>query len=393
MDGLRYLTAGESHGAQLTAIVDGCPAGLALSAADVDRDLRRRQLGYGRGGRQKIESDHVSIVAGVRYGRTTGAPIALVVENRDAANWGEVLQVEPVDEPAEPVRVPRPGHADLGGALLYGADDLRDVIERASARETAARAACGAVARRLLEEIGCRIISHVVRIGDVAVAPERGSPETEAGVPVVPDDVDDDSLRCADAEASARMRAAIDAAAERGDTLGGVFEVVVTGYPAGVGSYVQGDRRLGSRLAAAIMTIPAIRGVELGLGFASAELPGSRVHDEIAWDERRGYYRTTDRAGGIEGGISTGAPIVVRAAMKPIATLRRPLASAEMGTHREVEARFERSDVCAVPAAAVAAEAVVALTLADALIGRFSAATVEELCDAVAAAQRRTDGA
>lgn len=388
MSGLRYLTAGESHGRRLTAIVEGCPARLPLTADDIDRQLRRRQLGYGRGARQRIEADRVAIAAGVRYGRTTGAPIALDVGNRDAANWGDVLSVEPVAEPSEPVLIPRPGHADLDGALLYGADDLRDVIERASARETAARVACGAVARRLLAEIGCTIASHVVQIGDVAAAAAPEGPEGDVALEAL-QNTDEDPVRCADPVAGEAMRAAIDAAAERGDTLGGVFEVVVDGFPPGVGSYVHGDRRLGSRLAGALTTIPAIKGVELGLGFAAAALPGSQVHDEIRWDETRGYHRASDRSGGIEGGISTGAPIVVRAAMKPIATLRRPLGSVEMGTHRAVEARFERSDVCAVPAAAVAGEAVVALALADALVERHSAATIDELKDAVAAARRR----
>jgi len=380
MAALRFLTAGESHGRLLTAVVDGCPARLRLAAETIDRDLRRRQMGYGRGPRMRIEADRVEITAGVRYGLTTGAPIAMTIANRDAENWADVLSVEPADAAAEPVRVPRPGHADLGGALLYGSPDLRDVIERASARETAARVACGAVARRILEEIGCGVVSHVVRVGDVAVEPGR----------LPGPDVDDDPLRCADPDASERMRAAIDAAAAGGDTLGGVFEVVANGFPAGVGSYVQGDRRLGARLSAAVMSIPAIRGVEIGLGFAAASLPGSAVHDEIAWDERDGYHRTSNRSGGIEGGMSSGEPIVVRAAMKPIATLRRPLRSVELGSHRAVEARYERSDVCAVPAASVAGEAAVALCLADAVLDRFGAATIDELIDAVTDARRRS---
>jgi chorismate synthase len=282
------------------------------------------------------------------------------------------------------VRVPRPGHADLGGALLYGREDLRDVIERASARETAARTACGAVARRLLAEIGCTIASHVVRVGGVAARP--ADPQT---VLDDPDGVDADPLRCADRQAGELMRAAVDEAAARGDTLGGVFEVLAGGFPAGVGSYVHADRRLGAALAAALMSIPAIKGVEVGLGFGAAALPGSAVHDEIVWTADAGYRRATDRAGGIEGGMSTGETIVLRAAMKPIATLRTPLRSVELGTHRPVDARFERSDTCAVPAAAVAGEAVVALCLADALLGRFPAATVHGLRAAVQAAGER----
>ena len=387
MTRLRYLTAGESHGLQLTAILEGCPAGLPLSAADVDRDLRRRQLGAGRGTRMAIECDQATITGGVRYGRTTGAPVALVVPNRDAANWLGVLDVEPPAEPAQPVRVPRPGHADLGGALLYGHADLRDVIERASARETAARVAVGAVARRLLAEVGCSIASHVMAIGgrqaDASVlAVQLASPQWA-------EIADADPVRCLDAAAGTRMQAAIATAAERGDTLGGVFEVVVSGCPSGLGSYAQADRRLGSRLAAAVMSIPAVKGVEIGGGFALAAAPGSEVHDEIVWSAEGGYRRTTNRAGGVEGGMSTGEQIVVRAAMKPIATLRSPLRSVELGTHAPVASRFERSDVCAVPAAAVVAEATVCLALAEAMLDRFGGASLADLLDAVAAAGRR----
>jgi chorismate synthase len=373
------LTAGESHGRRLTAVLEGCPAGLAVSAARIDEDLRRRQGGYGRGARQTIERDRVEIDGGVRYGRTTGAPIALTVANRDAGNWGDVLAVEAPEDPlcvAEPVRVPRPGHADLGGALLYGLEDIRDVIERASARETAARVAAGAVAKLLLERVGCRVVSHVVAVGGVraAVAPLRLDDVAR---------VEADPLRCADAAASARMCAAVDAAQAAGDTLGGVVEVLVFGCPPGVGTYVQGDRRLESLLAAAAFTVPAIKGVEFGLGFAAAGLPGSEAHDALAHDAAHGYVRRTDNAGGIEGGISTGEPIVLRAAMKPIATLRNPLGSVEMGTHRAVESRFERSDVCAVPAAGVVLEAVVALALGDAALERFGGATETEFRTAV----------
>ncbi len=397
MDRLRWLTAGESHGPQLTAILEGCPAGLAVSAAEIDAQLARRQKGYGRGERQSIEQDRVEIVGGVRHGRTTGAPIALVVRNRDAANWGDVLSAEMPGEGdeapgeggaapdaatdfgagAKPVTIPRPGHADLGGALLYDHADIRDVIERASARETAARVACGAVARRLLAEVGCAVGSHVVSVGEVdskATLTEELLPRT-----------DDDPVRCLDPEAAARMRAAIDAAAEAGDTAGGVIEVVAFGYPPGVGSYVQGDRRLSSRLAQAVLSVPAMKGVEVGLGFAAARLPGSRVHDPLAWDEDRGYHRLSNHAGGVEGGISTGEPIVLRVAMKPISTLRSPLGTVELGTHEPLESRYERADVCAVPAAGIVLEAVVALALADALLERFGGATVGDLVGAVEA--------
>ncbi|MEE4276216.1 MAG: chorismate synthase, partial [Thermoleophilia bacterium] len=391
MGRLRWLTAGESHGPQLTAILEGCPAGLELSRAEIDLQLARRQRGYGRGPRQLIEQDRVRILGGVRHGRTTGAPIALAIANRDAENWADVMAVdgpgvEPqASETADPTReaeggspegppgarardeersamvdVPRPGHADLGGALLYDLDDIRDVIERSSARETAARVACGAVARALLESVGCRIGSHVVAIGGVEAEATLGLADLER--------VDADDVRCLDAAAADRMRAAIDAAAADGDTLGGVFEVCAFGYPFGVGSYVQGDLRLGARLAGAVMSINAIKGVEIGMGFAAATRRGSEVQDPIVWDEETGYGRGSNHAGGIDGGISTGETIVVRAAMKPIATLRAPLPTVTLGSHVRVESRYERSDTCAVPAAALVGEAMVALTLADGLL-------------------------
>jgi chorismate synthase len=374
------LTAGESHGRQLTTILDGCPAGLRVDAATIDGDLARRQRGYGRGARMAIEQDRVQLLGGVRHGRTTGAPIAMAIGNRDASNWGDTLAVEEPRvgaEIAERVRIPRPGHADLGGALLYGFEDIRDVIERASARETAARVACGAIAKLLLGAVGCRVVSHVVAVGG-----------EYSGTPLRLDDlerVEADPLRCADATASMRMRDAIDAAATDGDTLGGVFEVLVFGCPAGVGSYVQGDRRLQAVLGAAVLSIPAIKGVEFGLGFAVSDLPGSKAHDALGHEPGVGYTRLTNRAGGIEGGMSTGETVVLRGAMKPIATLRTPLRSVELGTHRDVESRFERSDVCAVPAAAVVAEAVVALALADSALERFGASTMTEFETAVQA--------
>jgi chorismate synthase len=380
MTELRFLTAGESHGGQLTAIVEGVPAGLGVSAAAIDRDLVRRQGGFGRGARQQIESDSVRIVGGVRYGRTTGAPVALVVPNRDAGNWGEARAVEAVEAPAAAVRVPRPGHADLMGHLEYGLGDLRDVIERASARETAARVACGAVARALLDEIGCSVVSHVCAIGDVTAAVSASLEGCRA--------CDADPVRCLDPEASEAMCEAIVKAGQDGDTLGGVFEVIAYGYPAGVGSYVQGDRRLGSLLAAAALSIPAMKGVEIGDGFAAAAERGSQVHDEIVLDDGV-FGRRTNRAGGIEGGISTGEPIVVRVAMKPIATLLEPLQSVDLDSGEATASRFERSDVCAVPAASVVGEAVVALTLASAALERFGGAAVSEFASAVGAFRER----
>ncbi len=370
---LRLLTAGESHGPALVALLDGLPAGLALSAEEIDRELRRRQGGYGRGARQQLEQDRVQVLGGLVQGRTIGAPLALLVANKDWENWRE--------REVPPWTRPRPGHADLAGAIKYGLSDLRLIAERASARETAARVACGAVARRLLAEVGCRVGSHVVAIGEVA----SSAVLTEDDL----DRTDDDPVRCLDPEAAARMRAAIDAAAEAGDTAGGVIEVVAFGYPPGVGSYVQGDRRLSSRLAAAVLSVPAMKGVEVGLGFAAARLPGSAVHDEIAWDERRGYHRVTNHAGGVEGGISTGEPVVLRAAMKPISTLRSPLGTVELGTHRPLGSRYERADVCAVPAAGIVLEAVVALELAAALLERFGGATVADVVAAVGAFRAR----
>ncbi len=371
---------------------------LTVAREAIDAQLARRQKGYGRGERQSIEKDTVEIVGGVRHGYTTGAPIALVIRNRDAANWGDVLAPDappaggsvaaPSGTPAHDfgagagrVAIPRPGHADLGGALLYDHEDIRDVIERASARETAARVACGTVARELLAAVGCRIGSHVVAIGEVA----SSATLSEAGLA----HTDDDPVRCLDPEAAAAMRARIDAAAAAGDTVGGVVEVAVFGFPPGVGSYIQGDQRLGSRLAAAVLSVPAMRGVEIGLGFHAARLPGSQAHDPITWDAAQGYSRISNKAGGIEGGISTGAPIVLRAAMKPISTLRRPLATVELGTHEAVESRYERADVCAVPAAGIVLEAVIALTLADALMDRFGGATVADVIGAIEAFRAR----
>jgi chorismate synthase len=384
MSRLRYLTAGESHGPGLTAVLDGCPAGLDVDVAAIDAELGRRQSGYGRGERQSIEQDRVRVLGGVRHGRTTGAPLALFVPNRDASNWGDVLAVEAPQaggEAPERVVVPRPGHADLGGALLYGLADIRDVIERASARETAAKVACGAVAKALLAELGCTVASHVLALGGITAASglEPGDVQRVEASPV----------RCADEAAGRRMIAAIDEAAAAGDTLGGVVEVLAFGYPPGVGSYVQGDRRLQSRLAAAVLAVPAIRGMEFGLGFAAAALPGSRVHDPLGYDPELGYVRASNRAGGMEGGISTGETIVVRAAMKPISTLREPLDSVEMGSHQPVKSRFERSDVCAVPAAGIVLEAVIALTLADAALERFGGATVGDVAAAVDAYKLR----
>lgn len=373
MGRLRFTTAGESHGRCLIAVVEGLPAGVPVSTAMVDADLARRQGGYGRGGRMKIESDRVEILSGVRHGRTLGSPVALLVPNRDWENWREAMAPEGEAAQGRERRVsrPRPGHADLAAALKYGYADLRDGLERASARETAARVAAGALAKALLSELGITVVSHVVSIGGVA-APRVDLPAGEVAARA-----EASPVRCVDERASAAMVERIDAAAEAGDTVGGVFEVLAEGVPPGLGSHVSWDRRLDARLAAALASIQAVKGVEFGDGFALAGRPGSEAHDEITLEEGR-LSRPTNRAGGLEGGITNGSPLVVRAAMKPIATLRRPLRSVDLDAREEAEAAFERSDVCAVPAAAVVGEAMVALVLADAALEKFGGDSLAE---------------
>ena len=373
---LRYLTAGESHGPALTAIVEGLPAGLPLTAAYINRQLARRQGGYGRGARMKIESDTVSFLSGVRGGLTLGSPLALLVENEDWANWSEIMSAEPGARTDERVvRRPRPGHADLAGALKYRHQDLRNVLERASARETAARVAAGSVARRLLEELGITIIGQVVQLGGLSAAVENlGLEELKAGLV-------HSRLNCADPAMEQRMLETIDAALAAGDTLGGVFEVRAYGVPAGLGSYTHWDRKLDGRLAAALMSIQAVKGVEVGLGFAAAGRRGSQVQDEIFYEPGRGFYRLNNRAGGIEGGVTNGETVVVRGAMKPIPTLNHPLQSVDMITRKPSRAAVERSDVCAVPAACVIGEALVAWELARAGLEKCGGDSLEELND------------
>ncbi|HOV79805.1 MAG TPA: chorismate synthase [Bacillota bacterium] len=371
---LRYLTAGESHGPALTAIVEGVPSGLPLTAGYIDRQLARRQGGYGRGARMKIEKDRVRFMSGVRGGLTLGSPIALVVENRDWPNWSEIMSPEPgARTDLRVVTKPRPGHADLAGAIKYRHRDVRNVLERSSARETAARVAAGSVARRLLEELGIRIVGHVVSVGDVqsaaAVFALEELEERLAG----------SRLYCADPEAEKAMVERIDNARESGDTLGGVFEIRAYGVPPGLGSYVHWDCRLDSRFAAALMSIQAVKGVEVGEGFTCARQTGSEAQDEIMFDGTRGFYRNTNRAGGIEGGVTNGEVLVLRAAMKPIPTLARPLKSVDLATKELCEASVERSDVCAVPAASVIGEAVVAWELARACLEKFGGDSMDEL--------------
>jgi chorismate synthase len=376
---LTYRTAGESHGPALFAIMEGLPAGLELVPADIDTDLARRQLGYGRGGRMKIETDRVTVKSGLRHGRTIGSPLTLEIPNLDFPNWAEDRMAvwEPTAEVA-PITLPRPGHADLAGMIKYEGQDLRPILERASARETAARVAAGGVAKALLRRYGVEIRSHVVRIGAVAVP--YGQPLSLGDF----EGVDDSPVRCLDPAASAAMRDAIKAAGQDHDTLGGVFEVIAFGVLPGLGSHVSGDLRLDGRIGQAFLGIQAIKGVEIGSGFELGSLPGSEAHDEIFWDAERGYHRHTNRSGGIEGGMTHGGPVVVRAAMKPISTLSRPLASVDVATKEATSAFKERSDICAVPAAAVIGEAMLALVLAQALLEKFGGDSINQLDDSVA---------
>lgn len=372
MGQFRFLTAGESHGKGLTMVVEGLPAGLRLSEADIAPDLRRRQGGYGRGGRMKIESDYAEIMSGVRHGLTLGSPLALWIQNRDWVNWTEKMAVEPVETEIERVTRMRPGHADLPGALKYGFDDVRNVLERASARETAARVAVGAVAKRLLGEFGVSFHSHTLSIAGV-----------RANVPTTIDwdAVEEDPVRCSDRDSGVAMVAAINAAKPDGDTVGGEVEVRVSGIPLGLGSHVHWDRKLDGRIAQAICSIHAFKAVGFGIGFEGAAMRGSQVHDVILpiaeWAGLPWRHKTNNH-GGIEGGISTGEEIVVRAAIKPIPTLAHPLPSVDLDSGEEVLAHYERSDVCVVPAGGVVAEAMVAIVLADAWLEKFGGDTVDE---------------
>ncbi len=370
---LRWLTAGESHGPQLTVVLEGVPADLELSADDLRRDLRRRQGGHGRGGRQQIEVDQAHIVGGVRGGVTLGSPVALVIENRDHQNWTAQMTPEREGFAPTPVTRLRPGHADLAGALKYGHQDVRNVLERSSARETAARVAAGGVARRLLARFGVRVFSFVQSIGPVDMGYEAVDP-----LGLSEDQIESSPVRCPDPATSARMVAEIDAAAERGDTLGGTFRVLATGLPPGLGSYVHWDRKLDARLAMAVLSINAVKGVEFGAGFEGAGRPGSAFHDQIDYAQGR-FRHLSNRAGGLTGGVTNGEPIDLRAAMKPISTMKRPMRSVDLVSKERVEAHYERSDVCVVPAAGVIGEAMVALTLADAFLEKFGGDSVAEI--------------
>ena len=371
---LRYLTAGESHGELLMGIIEGMPSGLLIRVTDIDRDLARRQAGYGRGGRMKIEKDTVKIFTGVRWGRTIGSPLGLMIRNRDWENWRDKMSPDPMFlNTAEPVTRPRPGHADLPGSLKYGTSDIRNILERSSARETAMRVAVGAVAKRLLEGFGIEVMSHVVSIGGVFAKVPHVSPQE------IKKRAEASELRCSDVEAEKRMMRKIDEMKAAGDSVGGVFELIITGVPVGLGSHTHWDRKLDGRLAAAIMSIQAIKGVEIGAGFGAANRPGSLVHDEILWSRKTGFHRKTNMAGGIEGGMSNGEHIVMRAAMKPIPTLMKPLRSVDVVSKKPFRAGVERSDVCAIPAAGVVAEAVAAFEIASAMIEKFGGDSIDEM--------------
>lgn len=378
---MRYLTAGESHGPALTAIVEGIPSNLPLTKEMINGDLLRRQKGYGRGGRMLIEKDQVEILAGVRNGYTLGSPIALQINNRDWVNWEKIMSSAP-DGKIEEKKItrPRPGHADLVGGIKYDQTDLRNILERSSARETAARVAVGGVARALLQELDIFIYGHVTGIGRVNLSedlPEKDFKELFASVENSP-------VRCWREETAKEMMLHIDERKAKGDSLGGTFEIIITGVPVGLGSHVHWDRKIDSRLAASVMSIQGIKGVEFGFGFKVASLPGSMIHDEIAYQAGVGFTRLSNRAGGIEGGMTNGAPIILKAAMKPIPTLMRPLQTVDLVTKKPMTAQVERSDTCAVPAASVVGEAAVAWVLAEALLEKFGGDTLQELKKRVA---------
>jgi chorismate synthase len=370
---LRWFTAGESHGPQLTVLIEGLPAGLELSSGDLRPDLERRQGGHGRGGRQQIEVDQARIVGGVRGGYSLGSPVALVLENRDHANWTAEMTPEKEGFAPKPVTRVRPGHADLAGALKYGHQDVRNVLERSSARETASRVAAGGVARKLLARFGIRVFSFTQSIGAVDIGYEAVDPMTLGA-----DQIEGSPVRCPVPEASDRMVSEIDAAAERGDTLGGTFRVIATGVPPGLGSFVHWDRKLDARLAYAVMSINAIKGVEIGAGFEGSARPGSAFHDQIDFEDGR-FRHLTNRAGGLTGGVTNGEPIDLRAAIKPISTMKKPMQSVDLATREKVQAHYERSDVCVVPAAGVIGEAMMLLTLADAFLEKFGGDSIPEI--------------
>lgn len=373
---IRYLTAGETHGPQLTAIIEGLPSNLTLDFEALNFQLQRRQKGHGRGRRMQIEKDTARIVGGVRHGVTTGAPVAIVVENKDWASWNQIMNVEPIegnDEEKRRVHRPRPGHADLNGGLKYNLKDLRNVLERSSARETAVRVACGAIARQFLEAFGVKIGGQVIRIGEIE------APANQLTADELNERTEASSVRVVDPETEQKMEAYIDQIKKDGDSVGGVVECVVEGLPVGLGSYVQYDRKLDGRIAQAVMSINAFKGVEIGIGFEAGVLRGSQVHDEILYEDGSGYYRASNRLGGFEGGMTNGMPVVVRGVMKPIPTLYKPLRSVDIDTKEPFTAQVERSDACAVPAASVVMEHVVAWEIAKAFLEKFGGDSMDEI--------------
>lgn len=373
---LRYLTAGETHGPQLTAIIEGLPSNLHLDFEALNYELARRQKGYGRGRRMQIEKDIASIVGGVRHGYTTGAPVAVVVENNDWTHWRNIMNIEPVegtDEEKRRVHRPRPGHADLNGGLKYNLKDLRNVLERSSARETAVRVAVGAIAKQFLSRFSIKIGGQVKRIGEIEAPPHQLSLDELIEI------TEQSSVRVADKATEQKMEEYIDRIKKEGDSIGGIVECIVEGVPIGLGSHVQYDRKLDGRIAQAVMSINAFKGVEIGIGFEAGTLPGSQVHDEIMYSEERGYYRASNRLGGFEGGMTNGMPLVVRGVMKPIPTLYKPLQSVDIDTKEPFTAQVERSDACAVPAASVVLEHVVAWEVAKAFLEKFGGDSIEEV--------------
>ncbi|MBE7682484.1 MULTISPECIES: chorismate synthase [Paenibacillus] len=373
---LRYLTAGETHGPQLTAIIEGLPSNLNIDFEELNFQLHRRQKGYGRGRRMQIEKDQANFVGGIRHGYTTGAPVALVVQNNDWKHWQNIMNIEPIegsDEEKRRVHRPRPGHADLNGGLKYNLKDLRNVLERSSARETTVRVACGAIARQFLAEFGIKVAGRVLRIGEIE-APYQDLPIDE-----LIEVTEASSVRVTDAETEKKMEAYIDQIKQEGDSIGGIVECIVEGVPVGLGSHVQYDRKLDARIAQGVMSINAFKGVEIGIGFEAGTIRGSQVHDEILHTEERGYHRATNRLGGFEGGMTNGMPVVVRGVMKPIPTLYKPLQSVDIDTKEAFTAQVERSDACAVPAASVVMEHVVAWEIAKAFLEKFGGDSMEEI--------------
>lgn len=376
---MRFLTAGESHGPQLTAIIEGVPSGFNISIAKINDKLKKRQAGYGRGNRMKIESDKVQILSGVRDGKTTGAPITLVIENTDYANWKDIMNVEEVTNQTKRVSKPRPGHADLNGGIKYNLKDIRDVLERSSARETAIRVAVGELCSQLLDHFSINIFSHVINIGGIQSKSYQQLQLEEFMIAEFITCVEASDVRCFDSDISLLMKQEIDQAKRTGDSLGGIVEVIALGLPIGLGSHVHWDRKLDGKIGQAILSIQGFKGVEIGIGFGAANLPGSKVHDEILWSKEKGFYRSTNNAGGLEGGMTNGEPLIVKGAMKPIPTLYKPLNSVDIDTKEPFEATIERSDTCAVPAASIVAESVVAFEITKAFFEKFAGDSYDEI--------------